>query len=191
MQTDLTTVVKETVSVLRSGGIVLYPTDTVWGLGCDATNEEAVQRLIRLKHRAQGKSMLVLLDSDAKLPSYVQEVPSIAYDLIDAAIRPLTLIYPGARNLAPSLIAPDGSIGIRITREKISQAICQQLRVPIVSTSANISGNQTPRFFSEVDPEVVTAVDYVVPLRQDDRTSALPSEIIKLGVHNEVTLIRV
>ncbi len=191
MQTDLTTVVKETVSVLRSGGIVLYPTDTVWGLGCDATNEEAVQRLIRLKHRAQGKSMLVLLDSDAKLPSYVQEVPSIAYDLIDAAIRPLTLIYPGARNLAPSLIAPDGSIGIRITREKISQAICQQLRVPIVSTSANISGNQTPRFFSEIDPEVVTAVDYVVPLRQDDRTSALPSEIIKLGVHNEVTLIRV
>ncbi len=191
MQTDLTTVVKETVSVLRSGGIVLYPTDTVWGLGCDATNEEAVQRLIRLKHRAQGKSMLVLLDSDAKLPSYVQEVPSIAYDLIDAAIRPLTLIYPGARNLAPSLIAPDGSIGIRITREKISQAICQQLRVPIVSTSANISGNQTPRFFSEIDPEVVTAVDYVVPLRQDDRTPALPSEIIKLGVHNEVTLIRV
>ncbi|MDY6147441.1 MAG: L-threonylcarbamoyladenylate synthase [Porphyromonas sp.] len=187
----MTTVVKETVSVLRSGGIVLYPTDTVWGLGCDATNEEAVQRLIRLKHRAQGKSMLVLLDSDAKLPSYVQEVPSIAYDLIDAAIRPLTLIYPGARNLAPSLIAPDGSIGIRITREKISQAICQQLRVPIVSTSANISGNQTPRFFSEIDPEVVTAVDYVVPLRQDDRTSALPSEIIKLGVHNEVTLIRV
>jgi L-threonylcarbamoyladenylate synthase len=191
MQTDLTTVVKKTVSVLRSGGIVLYPTDTVWGLGCDATNEEAVQRLIRLKHRAQGKSMLVLLDSDAKLPAYVQEVPSIAYDLIDAAIRPLTLIYPGARNLAPSLIAPDGSIGIRITREKISQTICQQLRVPIVSTSANISGNQTPRFFSEIDSEVITAVDYVVPLRQDDRTPALPSEIIKLGVHNEVTLIRV
>lgn len=190
MSPEFKKAVQEATEIMRQGGIILYPTDTVWGLGCDATNEEAVRKLIELKKRAVGKSMLVLIDGDAKLPSYVTEVPDIAYDLIDAAVRPLTIIYPHARNLAPSLLAQDGSIGIRITQEPFSQALCRQMRVPVVSTSANISGATTPRFFCEIASEVKEAVDYVVPVKQDDTTPCQPSEIIKVEVGNLITLIR-
>ena len=125
---------KKACDVLRKGGLILYPTDTIWGIGCDATNEEAVQRVYTLKQRADNKAMLLLLGNEARLESYVQEVPEIAWSLIEVADRPLTLIYPGARNLAPNLIAEDGSVGIRITREEFSRRLCEQFRRPVVST---------------------------------------------------------
>jgi len=140
MQDDI----KKACDILRKGGIILYPTDTIWGIGCDATNEEAVKRIYDLKQRDDTKSMLVLMDNPAKLQTYVKEVPDIAWDLIDLADKPLTIIYDGAKNLAPNLIAPDGSIGIRITAETFSMELCRQFRKPIVSTSANISGDPSP-----------------------------------------------
>ena len=176
--------------MLRRGGVILYPTDTVWGLGCDATNSAAVRRLEEIKQRPAGQPMLLLLESEAKLPYYVQEVPPIAYDLIDAAVRPLTLIYPGARRIAPELPAADGSIGIRITREEVSAALCAALRAPLVSTSANISGHPTPQNFAQIEEELKAKVDYIVPLRQDEPANPTPSEIIKIGTGGQVTLIR-
>lgn len=182
--------VREAADVIKRGGVILYPTDTVWGLGCDATNEEAVQRIFKIKQRAESKAMLLLIDTDAKLPGLVREVPEIAYALIDAAIKPLTIIYPGGRNVAPSLLPEEKSIGIRITREAFSQALCKAVRVPVVSTSANLSGDPTPRTFKEISETIKSAVDYIVPIRQEETTPAQPSEIIALGVSGEVKVIR-
>ena len=183
--------IQAAVTVLRRGGVILYPTDTVWGLGCDATNSSAVRRLEQIKERTPGHSMLVLLEHEVKLPYYVREVPDVAYDLIDAAVRPLTLIYPQARNLAPEIIAPDGTIGIRITHEAVSAALCAALKAPLVSTSANISGHPTPQSFAQTEEELKQRVDYIVPLRQEEPGgNTLPSEIIKIGAGGEVTLIR-
>ncbi len=180
----------EAVRVLQAGGVILYPTDTVWGIGCDATNKEAVQRIFQIKQRAEAKAMLVLLDAPGKLQGYVQEVPELAWDLIDCATKPMTIIYPNARNLAPSLIAEDGSVGIRITQELFSKTLCERLKRPLVSTSANISGTPTPAVFAEISEEILGAVDYVVRFRQDDTRKAQPSSIIKLGLHNEIKIIR-
>src|ERR1700761_666883 len=141
--------------VIQEGGIILYPTDTIWGIGCDAANTEAVKKIYRLKQREESKSMIILLDSDNKLASYVQEVPEIAYQLIEYAENPLTLIIPGARNISPALIAADGSVGIRVTSHPFSQGLIQRLRRPLVSTSANISGNPSPQYFSQVDQAVI------------------------------------
>ncbi len=186
MQDDI----KKAVETLRRGGIILYPTDTVWGLGCDATNAQAVQRIYEIKQRSDSKSMLVLLDTAAKLQTYINEVPDIAWDLIELADKPLTIIYPKARNLAANLTAADGSIGIRITRESFSKRLCETFRQPIVSTSANISGQPSPDFFAEITPEIIAKVDYVVNFRQNDTTPAAPSSIIKLGKRNEIEIIR-
>ncbi|MCI6875878.1 MAG: L-threonylcarbamoyladenylate synthase [Parabacteroides sp.] len=181
---------KKACDVLRKGGLILYPTDTIWGIGCDATNEEAVQRVYTLKQRADNKAMLLLLGNEARLESYVQEVPEIAWSLIEVADRPLTLIYPGARNLAPNLIAEDGSVGIRITREEFSRRLCEQFRRPVVSTSANISGQPAPHTFQEIAEEIKQGVDYIVQYRQDDLTAAQPSSIIKLGAGGLFQIIR-
>ena len=181
---------KKACDVLRKGGLILYPTDTIWGIGCDATNEEAVQRVYTLKQRADNKAMLLLLGNEARLESYVQEVPEIAWSLIEVADRPLTLIYPGARNLAPNLIAEDGSVGIRITREEFSCRLCEQFRRPVVSTSANISGQPAPHTFQEIAEEIKQGVDYIVQYRQDDLTAAQPSSIIKLGAGGLFQIIR-
>lgn len=181
---------KKACDVLRKGGLILYPTDTIWGIGCDATNEEAVQRVYTLKQRADNKAMLLLLGNEARLESYVQEVPEIAWSLIEVADRPLTLIYPGARNLAPNLIAEDGSVGIRITREEFSRRLCEQFRRPVVSTSANISGQPAPHTFQEIAEEIKQGVDYIVQYRQDDLTAAHPSSIIKLGAGGLFQIIR-
>ena len=180
------------VEVLRAGGVIVYPTDTVWGIGCDATNEAAVRRVYELKHRADTKSMLVLLDGAGKLQGYVEQVPSVAWDLLETSEgqRPLTIIYPGAKNLAPNLIAEDGSIGIRITSEPFSRALCEQLRRPVVSTSANISGEPTAKNFNQISQAVLDAADYVCLYRRDDEEEKRPSSIIKLGVNNEVEIIR-
>ena len=152
----------EAVETLRRGGIILYPTDTVWGIGCDATNEEAVRRIYELKRREDSKSMLVLVAETYEVERMVSEVSEVAYDLMELAVRPITIIYPHATGVAPNLLGEGGSLGIRQSRELFSSALCKRLRRPIVSTSANISGEPTPLFFSGISPEIVAGVDYVV-----------------------------
>ena len=153
---------------MNEGGVILYPTDTIWGIGCDATNEEAVRRVYEIKQRSDSKAMLVLVDSAVKVDFYVQDVPEVAWDLIEVADKPLTIIYSGARNLAPNLLAEDGSVGIRVTNEEFSKRLCQQFRKAIVSTSANVSGQPSPANFSEITEELKSLVDYVVGYRQDE-----------------------
>ena len=185
---------REAVRVLREGGIILYPTDTVWGIGCDATNAAAVERIYRLKRRQDSKAMLCLLDGAGKLQGYVRQIPSVAWDLLESTgepeQRPLTIIYPGAKNVAENLLAEDGSLGIRITEEPFSKNLCAMLRHPLVSTSANISGEPAARSFREISEEIKAGVDYVCKFRQKDPCKGKPSSIIKLGVNNEVEVIR-
>ncbi len=181
--------VRKACEVLKKGGIILYPTDTIWGIGCDATNEEAVKRVYELKHRVDSKAMLILLDDVGKLASYV-EVPDVAYDLLEVSDKPMTIIYPNAKNLATNLIAQDRTVGVRITSEAFTKALLRLFRRPIVSTSANISGEPSPRCFAEISDAVKNAVDYVVDYRQEEKTNPAPSSIIKLGVGGEIQIIR-
>lgn len=182
--------VKKACEVMQKGGIILYPTDTIWGIGCDATNAEAVKRVYDIKKRADSKAMLVLVDSSVKVDFYVRDVPAVAWDLIDYATKPLTIIYDGARNLAENLLAEDGSVGIRVTGEAFSKELCFRFRKAIVSTSANISGQPSPANFSEISEEIKQAVDYIVGYRQDEVEHPKPSAIIKLGKGGEVKIIR-
>ncbi len=175
---------------MREGGVILYPTDTIWGIGCDATNEDAVCRVYEIKQRQDSKAMLVLVDSSVKVDFYVQDVPEVAWDLIDLADKPLTIIYSGARNLAANLLAEDGSVGIRVTNEDFSKRLCQQFRKAVVSTSANISGQPSPRNFSEISEEVKSAVDYIVGYRQEEMSNPKPSSIIKLDKGGVIKIIR-
>ena len=175
---------------MSEGGVILYPTDTIWGIGCDATNEEAVRRVYEIKQRQDSKAMLVLVDSSVKVDFYVRDVPEVAWDLIDLADKPLTIIYSGARNLAANLLAEDGSVGIRVTNEEFSKRLCQQFRKAIVSTSANISGQPSPKNFSEISEEVKSAVDYIVGYRQEEMSNPKPSSIIKLGKGGVIKIIR-
>ena len=182
--------IKRACDVLYKGGVILYPTDTVWGIGCDATNEEAVRRVYEIKRRVDSKAMLVLVDSDVKVDFYVREVSPVAWDLIELSEKPLTIIYEGARNLAPNLLAEDGSVGIRVTREEFSKQLCFRFRKAIVSTSANISGEPSPQSFAEISDEIKQAVDYIVGVRQDEPAGAAPSSIIKLGKGGQIKIIR-
>ncbi len=181
--------VRKACEVLKNGGIILYPTDTIWGIGCDATNEVAVKRVYELKHREDNKAMLVLLDDVGKLASYV-EVPDVAYELLEVNDKPMTIIYPNAKNLAKNLIAQDRTIGIRITSEAFTKALLYRFRKPIVSTSANISGEPSPKCFAEISDAVKSVVDYVVDFRQEETSNPAPSSIIKLGVGGEIQIIR-
>lgn len=182
--------IKKACEVLQKGGVILYPTDTVWGIGCDATNEEAVRRVYEIKKRADSKAMLVLVDSPVKVDFYVKDVPVVAWDLIEMATRPLTIIFDGARNLAPNLIAEDGSVGIRVTNEEFSRQLCFRFRKAIVSTSANISGESAAAVFSEISEEILNAVDYVVDYRREETGHSKPSSIIRLGAGGVVKIIR-
>ncbi len=182
--------IKKACEVLQKGGVILYPTDTVWGIGCDATNEEAVRRVYEIKKRADSKAMLVLVDTPVKVDFYVKDVPVVAWDLIEMATRPLTIIYDGARNLAPNLIAEDGSVGIRVTNEEFSRQLCFRFRKAIVSTSANISGEPAAAVFSEISEEILNAVDYVVDYRREETGHPKPSSIIRLGAGGVVKIIR-
>jgi len=178
------------LEVLRAGGVILYPTDTIWGIGCDATNPLSVRRVYEIKQREDVKSMLILMENPNLLNSYVSEVPEIAWDLIEVADKPITIIYPGAKNLAANLIAPDGSIGIRLTDEPFTQQLIQRFRKPIVSTSANVSGQKSPQNFQEISEEIKNAMDYIVRYRQNDLSKFNPSSIIKLGKGGEIEIIR-
>lgn len=175
---------------MNEGGIILYPTDTIWGIGCDATNKEAVRRVYEIKQRSDSKAMLVLVDSPVKVDFYVQDVPEVAWDLIELADKPLTIIYSGARNLAPNLLAEDGSVGIRVTGEEFSKRLCRQFRKAIVSTSANISGQPSPGNFSEISEGIKSAVDYIVGVRREETGHPKPSGIIKLGKGGVIKIIR-
>ncbi len=177
--------------VLKRGGIILYPTDTVWGLGCDAGNPQAIEKIHAIKKRAENKAMIVLLDNPYKLNLYVEEVPELAWNLIELSDKPLTIIYRGAKNLAANLIAEDGSVAIRITREQFSQSLCRSFRKAIVSTSANISGTPAPASFRDISAEIISAVDYVVDYRRNEPAGkAKPSSIISLGDKGEIKIIR-
>lgn len=182
--------IKKACQVMNEGGVILYPTDTIWGIGCDATNEEAVRRVYEIKQRSDSKAMLVLVDSPVKVDFYVQDVPEVAWDLIEVADKPLTIIYSGARNLAPNLIAEDGSVGIRVTNEEFSKRLCQQFRKAIVSTSANISGQPSPANYSEITEELKSMVDYVVGYRREEMGHPKPSSIIKLDKGGVIKIIR-
>jgi len=186
MQNDI----KKALEVLKSGGVILYPTDTIWGLGCDATNPEALQKIYEIKKREDSKSMLVLMENPALLERYVDEVPEVAWDLVEISTTPLTVIYPGAKNLAANLIAGDGSVGIRFTKEEFTSRLLQRFRRPIVSTSANISGEKAPAFFDEISEDIKEQADYIVEYRQDDVIPSQPSSIIKLGPGGQIDIIR-
>ena len=178
------------VEVLRQGGVILYPTDTIWGIGCDATNPDAVRRVYDIKRRSDSKALIVLANSDAMISNYVEQAPEVAWNIIELATKPTTVIFDKGRNLAPNLLAADGSIAFRLTHEDYSSQLCFHLRKPIVSTSANISGEPSPRFYSEISQEIIDQVDYVAHYRQNDHTPSSPSSIIKIGNHNEVKIIR-
>lgn len=187
---DFSDDLRQAAATLAAGGIILYPTDTVWGLGCDATNAQAVEKIYKLKQRAESKSMLVLVGSEAALERTVDNVPEVAWQLIEAAVHPVTVIYDHGTGVASNLLADDGSLGVRITREPFSAALCRRVRRPIVSTSANISGRPAPALFSQIDPEIIKGVDYVVRYRQDDTSAPRPSNIIKISDSGVFKIIR-
>ncbi len=182
--------IQKAVDVMREGGVILYPTDTVWGIGCDATCSEAVRRIYEIKRREDSKSMLCLTDAIGRVDYYFERVPEIAWDLWEVADKPLTLILPRARNVAPELVAADGTMGMRITREAVSNALCARLKHPVVSTSANISGEPTARCFADISDEIKRAVDYIVPLRQEETKNPAPSGIIKVDDGGVIKVIR-
>ena len=182
--------ISRAVKVMNDGGVILYPTDTIWGIGCDATNEEAVKRVFEIKRRSDAKALITLVDSEPKVQFYVADVPDVAWDLIELSEKPLTIIYDHARNLAPNLLAEDGSAGIRVTHEEFSRNLCMRMKRAIVSTSANISGQPSPRCFSEISEEIKQAVDYVCTSRRNETDNPPASSIIKLGDGGLVKVIR-
>ncbi len=186
--------IKNAVEVLRKGGVILYPTDTVWGIGCDATNAEAVKRVYEIKQRDDSKALICLVDSDARLQRYVRNVPDVAWQLLDSLkdsdSKPTTLILDGAINLAPNLIAEDGSIGMRITQESFSKELCYRFQKALVSTSANISGEPAAQNYQDIDPRILEAVDYVCWSRRQEHKPHQPSSIVRLKENGEVNIIR-
>jgi len=185
--------IRNAVETMRKGGVILYPTDTVWGIGCDATNVEAVKRVYAIKQRDDSKALICLVDSDARMQRYFRNVPDVAWQLIDSLVdggKPTTLILDGAINLAKNLIADDGSVGIRITNEPFSKELCYRFQKAIVSTSANISGEPAAQNYCDIDPRIIEAVDYVCWSRRQEHKPHTPSCIIKLKENGEVTVIR-
>ena len=197
MLMDCKEIIEEAVRVLRQGGVILYPTDTVWGLGCDATSEQAVERIFRIKKRSSAKSLVLLACDMDMVARYVKEIPDIAIDLVEVNDAPMTIIYPGAQLLAPNVVAEDGSVGIRIpldTEDNSPASFCRQLvrrlGKPLVSTSANISGEDAPGCFRDISEEIAGSVDYVVPQRLERGASGRASQIIKVGLGSEIEVIR-
>jgi len=186
----LKTEIDKALAILKSGGVILYPTDTVWGLGCDASNEEAVQKINAIKRRMADKSFIILLDTDAKLQSYVTEIPDVAYDLIEYAETPLTIVFSGAKNLAPGVINADGSVGIRIVKHEFCEQLIQRFRKPITSTSANVSGEPAPQTFAEITADILDIVDHVVDWEQELNSPKKASTIMKLGAGGQFYFIR-
>ncbi|MCB0477475.1 MAG: threonylcarbamoyl-AMP synthase [Crocinitomicaceae bacterium] len=181
--------VQKCVEIIRKGGVILYPTDTIWGLGCDPKNEQAIEKINQIKNRDESKSYIMLVAEERQLNFYVPEIPDICYDLIDFAVRPTTIIYDNAKNVSPMILAQDGSLGIRLTKDPFCQKLCQQLKTGVVSTSANISGAASPQSFNEIEDSIKNSVDYIVNLRQNEKMTT-PSSILKIGTNGEVKIIR-
>ena len=182
--------IQKALEALRAGGVILYPTDTVWGIGCDATDPEAVAKVYAIKKRADSKALICLVDSESRLCRYVRNVADVTWDMIELSTKPLTVIFDNATGLAENLLAEDGSVGIRVTREEFSKELCFRFQKPIVSTSANISGEPTAMTFDEIDDEIKNAVDYVVRYNQRCKEKHMPSSIIKISASGEFTIIR-
>ena len=178
------------IEALKKGGVILYPTDTVWGLGCDATIEAAVAKVFAIKRRSEAKSLVLLAADLDMVARYVREIPSIAIDLVEVNDAPMTIVYPGAQGLAPNVVAEDGSVGIRIPRNDFCINLLRKFRKPLVSTSANISGEPSPKMFRDISEEIRGAVDFIVPARLAKDSTGKPSQIIKLGLRGEVEIIR-
>jgi L-threonylcarbamoyladenylate synthase len=176
-------------NTLKKGGVILYPTDTIWGIGCDATNELAVKRIFEIKERPAAKSMVILVAELSQVEFYA-DVPDVARDLVEYAEKPLTIVYPNAKRIAKALIAEDGSIGIRVVKDQFCQMLINNMRRPLVSTSANISGEPAPAYFDEISEQIKSRVDYIVPLRQSEHEKHTPSRIIKLGMNGAIEIIR-
>ena len=183
------TEIENCLDVLDNGGIILYPTDTVWGIGCDATNADAVKKIFKLKQRPDSKTMICLVANDAMLERYVKKVPDLAYDIMDLSEKPVTIIYDQPIGVAKNLIAEDNTMAIRVARDLFCQRLIQRLKKPLVSTSANLAGNPTPRSFREIDPQILKGVDYVVNLQREGE-NAKPSSIIRLRNDGTVKVIR-
>lgn len=181
--------INKVISVLQDGGLILYPTDTVWGIGCDATNEKAVQKIYALKQREDSKALICLVANDFMLEKHITKVPEAAYDLIDLATKPITIIYDQPKGIAKNLVADDNTLGIRVASDQFCQYLMNKFKKPIVSTSANIAGQPTPKSFSEISNTILKGVDYVVNLEHKNRTNT-PSTIIKLGNDGTVKVIR-
>lgn len=182
--------VEEAVAVLRRGGVILYPTDTVWGLGCDATNAEAVAKVFEIKLRSDSKSLITLVSDADMLGRYVRQIPPMAIELLEVNDKPMTIIYPGAMGLAPAVIAEDGTAGIRIPMHEFCVALIRRLRKPLVSTSANISGLPAPSTYNQISPEIISAVDWVADPVYEQGATGTASQIIKVGLHGEIAIIR-
>jgi len=182
--------IKNALKTLKEGGVILYPTDTVWGLGCDSSNTAAVEKIFRIKSRSDSKSLIILVDSEAMLERYVKDIPAIALSIIEVSDTPLTIIFPGAKNLAAGIAAEDGSVGIRITDDQFCSELIGRLRRPIVSTSANISGENAPSHFGEIPDAIINAVDYVVEHRREDRQKRMASPVIKVEPGGVIKIIR-
>ncbi|MBK7710766.1 MAG: threonylcarbamoyl-AMP synthase [Bacteroidales bacterium] len=180
----------ESLNALKKGGVILYPTDTIWGLGCDPTNAAAVEKIFSIKSREEGKSLLILVDSETMLERYVCDVPEIAWELTSVSEDPLTIIYPAGKNLARGVCSDDGSIGIRICHDEFCHELIRRFRKPLVSTSANLSGKPSPENYDDIDQSVIEAADYVVKYRQDDRRKYSSSPVIKLGPDGTVKILR-
>ena len=185
----MTKEIDKTIAVLKEGGLILYPTDTVWGIGCDATNEEAVQKIYKLKQRADSKALICLVANDFMLENHVHTVPELAYDLIDLASKPMTIVYDSPKSVAKNLVADDNTLGIRVATDQFCQYLINKFKQPIVSTSANVSGQPTPKSFSEISDVILKGVDYVVNLNRET-TSSSASTIIKLSNDGTVKVIR-
>lgn len=179
MSVDFSAEVEAALGRLRKGEVILYPTDTIWGLGCDATNEEAIKKIYRLKQRDDSKSLIILLTDEREVLQYVSAPDLAVFDFLEQQERPTTVIFEGAINLPPNLVSEDGSIAIRLVQDEFCRHLVRRLRKPLVSTSANISGQPSPRFFDEVSGEIKSGVDYIVQWRQEDKTPAQPSQIIR------------
>lgn len=190
MTTDFENDVTASLAALRTGGLILYPTDTIWGIGCDATNEEAVKKVFALKQRPEKKSLVILLADVKDLLKYVAHPDPAIADLIASFDRPTTVIYEGALDLAPSVINEDGTVAIRLVQDPFCRHLVKRLRKPLVSTSANLSGQPSPAFYADIDPAVKSGVDYVVSYRQDDNTPKQPSRIVKLLKDGTLQIIR-
>lgn len=182
--------VNKTVEALKAGKSILYPTDTIWGLGCDATNPEAVQKIYSIKERDENKAMLILIWKIEQLRDYVEKIPDIAWDIVDFAEKPLTVIYPKGKKVAPNVLAKDGSIAIRLVRDEFCQSVLKKFNKAIVSTSANLSSKPSAPTFRDIDPVIINSVDHVVQYRQNDTSVASPSVLMKIELNGEIKFLR-